>query len=427
MKKLKPVIIIAFALISGGVYGQRQGKLTLGSAPNHHPISLTLDPNEMIINNYFEGFDIKMGTYNSSSSTYSTPKVVVSFNEGRVGIGYTKEQLLLQETANLFLKDTPILEVNGNVRSNGTIYGNVMLSDTIHLRPTYDIDGTKKNEAVKLYKAKNGNTVFSVPKNGNFAGGDIFSITNDGRVGVGLHGHTFTGHTLGVYGNFGVGFYNRYLDIGHNYVSNVNVIHSVGEDNGLAFSFWHTSGNAYAETMRLRPNGKVGIGIPDPAQNLQVKDTIAAEGLLIGTTVGVPGTVMTIDGAVHISKDDGTNIDPKKSLFADYSLWVQDGIVTDDVAIVDPDLWSDYVFEDDYELMTLDSLSAYIKAHRHLPNVPSEEEVMESGYTLNMINAKLLEKIEELTLHTIRQEEEIKRLEARQEKIEALYREAQTR
>ena len=73
----------------------------------------------------------------------------------------------------------------------------------------------------------------------------------------------------------------------------------------------------------------------------------------------------------------------------------------------------DYVFNDDYKLMPLDELSEFIKINKHLPNIPSEKEVMEEGsFDLGEINKVLLEKIEELTLYILQQEERIKALEA---------------
>jgi hypothetical protein len=63
--------------------------------------------------------------------------------------------------------------------------------------------------------------------------------------------------------------------------------------------------------------------------------------------------------------------------------------------------------------MPLDELSEFIKINKHLPNIPSEKEVMEEGsFDLGEINKVLLEKIEELTLYILQQEERIKALEA---------------
>ncbi|WP_421876495.1 hypothetical protein [Marinoscillum sp.] len=63
--------------------------------------------------------------------------------------------------------------------------------------------------------------------------------------------------------------------------------------------------------------------------------------------------------------------------------------------------WPDYVFAEDYDLMSLAEISHYIADNKHLPGMPSAEEVAKEGVALGKMNAKLLEKVEELTLHVI--------------------------
>lgn len=67
----------------------------------------------------------------------------------------------------------------------------------------------------------------------------------------------------------------------------------------------------------------------------------------------------------------------------------------------------DYVFKEDYDLRTLEETQNYIKEHGHLPNIPSAKEMEENGVELGAMNMKLLEKIEELTLYIIKQEEQL--------------------
>lgn len=77
----------------------------------------------------------------------------------------------------------------------------------------------------------------------------------------------------------------------------------------------------------------------------------------------------------------------------------------------------DYVFEPDYELMPLTELAAFIETEKHLPNVPSAEELV-GPISLNQMQMKLLEKVEELTLYTLQQQQTIESLQARLEAIE---------
>ncbi|MBL0330152.1 MAG: hypothetical protein IPP64_12215 [Bacteroidetes bacterium] len=88
---------------------------------------------------------------------------------------------------------------------------------------------------------------------------------------------------------------------------------------------------------------------------------------------------------------------------AGYRLYVAEGILTErvKVALVNTADWADYVFKKDYSLLPLKDVEAFINTNGHLPNVPSAEQVKESGIDLAKMDAKLLEKIEELTLYMI--------------------------
>jgi hypothetical protein len=58
----------------------------------------------------------------------------------------------------------------------------------------------------------------------------------------------------------------------------------------------------------------------------------------------------------------------------------------------------DYVFEENYNLPSLTEVESYIKANKHLPEVPSAREMEEKGINLSEMNMLLLKKVEELTL-----------------------------
>jgi hypothetical protein len=101
----------------------------------------------------------------------------------------------------------------------------------------------------------------------------------------------------------------------------------------------------------------------------------------------------------------------------DYRLFVAQGIRTEKVRVDIASVkgWADYVFTKDYSLMPLNELEKYISTNGHLPNIPKAEEVVKEGIDLGEMDSKLLEKIEELTLHTIELNKKNELLE--QEKI----------
>jgi hypothetical protein len=96
-----------------------------------------------------------------------------------------------------------------------------------------------------------------------------------------------------------------------------------------------------------------------------------------------------------------------------YKLYVEDGILAErvKVAVEGSSYWADYVFKDDYKLMPLKELENYIKKNNHLPNIPTTEEVLDKGIDLGKMDAKLLMKIEELTLYIIELQNRITQLE----------------
>jgi hypothetical protein len=83
----------------------------------------------------------------------------------------------------------------------------------------------------------------------------------------------------------------------------------------------------------------------------------------------------------------------------------------------------DYVFEDDYELMPLDELQAFIDANGHLPGIASADKVQSEGLDLAGSQMSQLQKIEELTLYTLQQEgrlaEQETQLQAQREHLQA--------
>lgn len=80
--------------------------------------------------------------------------------------------------------------------------------------------------------------------------------------------------------------------------------------------------------------------------------------------------------------------------------------------------WSDFVFANDYKLPQLKDVEAHIKEHKHLPDIPSEAEVVENGIHVGDMQAKLLQKIEELTLYVIEQDKKIIELQEKLNKLE---------
>lgn len=120
------------------------------------------------------------------------------------------------------------------------------------------------------------------------------------------------------------------------------------------------------------------------------------------------GTVYYDQGGVAIGSQDA----------GEYALSVM-GTIFSKETLVNPEGWPDYVFESDYDLMQLSALRQYIEENGHLPNIPSAKSVESDGIEIGDISARLLKKIEELTLYLLEADNRIKSLE---EKLESLER-----
>ncbi|MFL6292404.1 MAG: hypothetical protein ACJ759_16045 [Thermoanaerobaculia bacterium] len=128
---------------------------------------------------------------------------------------------------------------------------------------------------------------------------------------------------------------------------------------------------------------------------------------MIVTSTGSVGIGTTSPSArLHVS---GGNIQVTGGSFVD-----------DGVTLSAPD----YVFEPGYELMPLAELDAFVKENRHLPGVPSASDIKQKGLNLSQFQMKLLEKVEELTLHMLAQKKEVDELRAANAALAAKLQEA---
>jgi hypothetical protein len=99
-------------------------------------------------------------------------------------------------------------------------------------------------------------------------------------------------------------------------------------------------------------------------------------------------------------------------------LTVYGSVVAEEV-LVKSNVWADYVFNDNYRLKPLSEINTFIKENKRLPEIPSAAEVKEQeGVNLGEMQVKLLQKIEELTLYLIEQNEKIQTLESKINELE---------
>lgn len=158
-------------------------------------------------------------------------------------------------------------------------------------------------------------------------------------------------------------------------------------------SFSITSGEGFGSQnklnrMNISPNGNISFDATDVL------------GLGNGGTFNIQGNT-NIQGNVGI----GIVSNPTDKLAVNGTIHAKE-------VRVDLVGWPDYVFKKEYNLPSLQEVEKHIKENGHLKDIPSAEEVAKNGFLLGEMNAKLLQKIEELTLYSIEQEARLKRLEA---------------
>jgi hypothetical protein len=184
-------------------------------------------------------------------------------------------------------------------------------------------------------------------------------------LGVGMGIRNFTAANSTSFGRDNFSTANNSLSLGtRNYAAAAYAV-SIGDSiyNNIPNSLM--IGPSDAAKLTILASGNVGIGTIDPAQKLAVNGTIRAKDIIVDTG------------------------------------------------------WSDYVFDRNYRLADLDEVEAHIKAEGHLPGIPSAREVADHGVSLGEMQAMLLAKIEELTLHQIAQAKELSLLKAENAQLRA--------
>ncbi|WP_025743497.1 hypothetical protein [Aquimarina pacifica] len=255
------------------------------------------------------------------------------------------------------------------------------------------------------------------------------SIYRGIAIGYNANEHISLGAHLAVNGSVGIGTtapkYGKLQVYGNGSDQGINLWTDTGAmtsriwiDNELG-TFHLTKGGSPANGITITESGNIGIGTPNPQHGkLQIYGTGSDQGINLWTNSGILTSRIWIDNTLktfHITKgsspDKGITIaetghvgigtsTPKNKLSVNGTIWAKKV----KIRLTDA---ADWVFEDNYKLRSLAEVQSFIDENKHLPEIPSASEFRANDMEVSEMTNKLLQKIEELTLYTIAQQEKL--------------------
>lgn len=151
------------------------------------------------------------------------------------------------------------------------------------------------------------------------------------------------------------------------------------------------SNRAYVELMRLQMYNTVGTAITNTTWKI---------GISYGTLNSVNYSALSFQSP--------TCVGMTTQFMSNGDLLLSGKLIAPEVFVTTNIPWADYVFKPGYQLRPLSEVNTFIGLNGHLPGMPSAAEVeKQGGFEMGRLNILLLEKVEELTLYTIQQEQKI--------------------
>lgn len=191
---------------------------------------------------------------------------------------------------------------------------------------------------------------------------------------------------------------------------------NVESDNGDVVA---STGNVTAGMNVTAVAGDVSAAVGNVTAGMDVSalfDVTAGQDMVAGRDIVSNDDLFVADNlGIGLATDDVTMGWPDG-----YRLAVAGNVICEEVRVALQGDWPDYVFRPGYELMPLAELERYVRANGHLPRVPAAQEMEAGGMELGEMQRIMVEKIEELTLYTIQQQEELEELRRQNEELRGM-------
>ena len=295
------------------------------------------------------------------------------------------------------------LYINQNCNSSTYINkagGNLLTGDNVFMNKNVDIGTITNNSGnLKVYGNTDAfistvnNRAFAVIDNSTSGGGNFsFKVLGDGRTQI-ITNSTSDAFSITNATNSQV-----------NFKVNKTGVTQIGSTSGVA-AFLNVKGDVNTTTTCFETNHNADYGYNT---KVVVNRNLTKAFAVFNTATGPAIESFRVYG----NGQTQIGIKSQNTIHSDALLNVYGKMVSTACYIRTTD-WADYVFAKDYKLPNLYDVEKYYIANKHLPEIPSEKEVLENGIDIAEMNKLLLKKIEEMTILMVKQQKQIDALEVK--------------